>query len=206
MLIPLYFELWGAQFKLLFKTYGVLIAVLIVVALFQGGLMSFYFSGFTKMKMGADLAIIGYTPAQIAKFSLWTSGAFCIFVEFVIVLFTLNKRELWGIGLAVFFGVLSLTSYSKFIDLSSWETGFNSLSPICFAILPAGLNSFMAHLVANKENFFTFAEAVQEMVDVWTVFDTKKTELLNLKNNNKKKQSSFSQINMQQRPTLQKVI
>ncbi len=167
----IYLEYLGALMKLLFRTSGVLVLAMIIIATIQSLLMAFYFADFAKLKMTDMLSVLNYTPQQITKMSLYVSGGASLIAEFFVILFTLNRKENWGIGIAVFFGVLSLSSYAKFIDFGfdfntfQFSGSLASLISAGFlAIFPALTNAMLANLIVNKDKVMPFRKAIDEMI------------------------------------------
>jgi hypothetical protein len=193
MILALHY--WGEQSKLFFRTTGVFIALLILIACFQATGISFFLAKlFTGKAMEVLKVAFGFAPANTYQFALGVSFGFALVYEFIVLVFSRNGQTWQAYGFTALVILLSLASYLEIVKDAApyYIGGLNVMkaAPALVASLPA-----LAHLVIAEglvNHSLSFTELSGELVALETGYQQAKAKILAAKT--KPNSAKFGQI------------
>ena len=174
----IYLHYWGEKMKLLFRTTGTFMLLLVLIAAFQATGISFFLAKlFTGKAMDILRVAFNFVPKDTYRFALLVSFGFAIVYEFIILTFSRNGQRNYAIGFTVLVIMLSLASYVEIVKDAKpyFAFGFDVMKvvPIFIAMLPAlahyviaeGLvnHSISSELVRLQTDYTNAKERIEEL-------------------------------------------
>jgi len=163
----LYLHYLGEKCKLLFRTTGVFMILLLLIAAFQATGISFFLAKlFTGKAMEILRVAFNFVPKDTYRFALTVSFGFALVYEFIILVFSRNGQQKYAKAFTVLVILLSLASYVEIVkDAKAYLVfGLNVMKivPVFIALLPAVAHYVIAEALVN--NSVSFAQLSNELV------------------------------------------
>lgn len=163
----LYLHYLGEKGKLLFRTTGVFLFLLLLIAAFQATGISFFLAKlFTGKAMEILRVAFNFVPKDTYRFALLVSFGFALVYEFIILVFSRNGQQGYAKGFTVLVILLSLASYVEIVkDAKAYMVmGFDIMKvvPLFIAFLPAAAHYVIAEGLVN--NSVSFSQLSSELV------------------------------------------
>ncbi len=180
----LYLHYWGEKMKLLFRTTGTFMLLLVLIAAFQATGISFFLAKlFTGKAMDILRVAFNFVPKDTYRFALLVSFGFAIVYEFIILTFSRNGQRNYAIGFTVLVILLSLASYVEIVKDAKpyFAFGFDVMKvvPIFIAMLPALAHYVIAEVLVN--NSLSFSQLSYELIRLKTEYDNARKKIDALK-------------------------
>jgi hypothetical protein len=157
----------GEKGKLLFRTTGVFMLLLLLIAAFQATGISFFLAKlFTGKAMEILRVAFNFVPKDTYQFALVVSFGFAIVYEFIILVFSRNGQHGYAKAFTVLVILLSLASYVEIVkDAKPYIVfGFDvmKITPLFISALPAIAHYVIAEGLVN--NSISFSVLSSELV------------------------------------------
>jgi hypothetical protein len=162
---------FGEKAKILFKTTGVFMILLILIAAFQATGISFFLAKlFTGKAMEILRIAFNFVPQDTYRFALAVSFGFALVYEFIILVFSRNGQQRYAIAFTALVILLSLASYIEIIKdaVPYLVLGFDIMKvvPLFIAFLPAAAHYVIAEGLVNKS--ISFTQLSNELIKIET--------------------------------------
>lgn len=195
----IYLHYWGEKMKLLFRTTGTFMLLLVLIAAFQATGISFFLAKlFTGKAMDILRVAFNFVPKDTYRFALLVSFGFAIVYEFIILTFSRNGQRNYAIGFTVLVIMLSLASYVEIVKDAKpyYAFGFDVMKvvPIFIAMLPALAHYVIAEGLVNHS--ISFTQLSSELVRLQTDYTNAKERMEELKAKKPKSNASAGKAPM----------
>lgn len=160
MITIIYLHYWGEKMKLLFRTTGTFMMLLILIAAFQATGISFFLAKlFTGKAMEILRVAFNFVPKDTYRFALLVSFGFALVYEFIILTFSRNGQRNYAIGFTALVILLSLASYVEIVKDAKpyYVAGLDvmKITPLFISMLPAIAHYVIAEGLVNQSLSFT---------------------------------------------------
>lgn len=194
-MIIIYLHYWGEKMKLLFRTTGTFMLLLVLIAAFQATGISFFLAKlFTGKAMEILRIAFNFVPKDTYRFALTVSFGFALVYEFIILTFSRNGQRNYAIGFTLLVILLSLASYVEIVKDAKpyYVVGLDvmKVTPVFISMLPALAHYVIAEGLVN--NSLNFSQLSAELVRLQTEYANAAQKMKELNGSKKKSDKSPS--------------